>query len=52
MEAFKALQLALSASSCAFLAFSCAISISISLVRCSISRKGRQLSVAPKWRAV
>ena len=38
MEAFKALHLA-------FSSLSCAISISISLVRCSISRTGRQLSV-------
>jgi hypothetical protein len=38
MEAFKALDLA-------FSALSCAISISICLVRCSISRTGRQLSI-------
>jgi hypothetical protein len=38
MEAFKAFHLALSTSSCAFSAFSCAISI-------SISRTGRQLSI-------
>ena len=38
MEAFKALDLA-------FSAFSCAISISSSLVRCSISRTGRQFSI-------
>ena len=38
MEAFKTLHLA-------FSALSCAISISISLVRCSISRTGRQFSI-------
>jgi hypothetical protein len=38
MEAFKASHLAFSASSCA-------ISISRSLVRCSISRTGRQFSI-------
>ncbi len=38
MEAFKALDLA-------FSAFSCAISSSSSLVRCSISRTGRQFSI-------
>jgi len=32
--------------------YSCSISLSISFVRASISRTGRQLRVAPKWRAV
>jgi hypothetical protein len=44
LEAFKDLQLA-------FSALSCAISLSISFVCGSIPRTGRQFSVAPKWRA-
>ena len=52
MEAFKAFHLALSASSCAISISVCFVRCSISLVCRSISRTGRQLSVAPKWRAV
>jgi hypothetical protein len=52
MEAFKAFHLALSASSCAISISVCLVRCLIILVCCSISRTGRQFSVAPKWRAV
>jgi hypothetical protein len=52
IKALKALSLAFSCLSLAFSRLSCSVSFLICSISISIPRTGRQLRVAPKWRAV